>query len=78
MDVQGHAEPLAQRGAVFGVARRGLAQPVVDVQRRHLPAQPDGEVEQADRVAAAGQQHEYGSAGGEQPALTHARLDAHR
>ena len=37
---------------------RLLTQAVVDVQGRHRAGEADGEVEQADRVAAARQQHD--------------------
>jgi hypothetical protein len=66
--VQLHAEPLAQRRAVGRVRCGGLAQAVVDVQRGDIlgARDPDGEVEQADRVASAREQHEHGPAGLEQ------------
>ena len=63
------AEPLAQRRAV-GLVRAGLlAQPVVAVQRGDVrgAGDPDGDVEQADRVAAAREQHEHPPAGLQQP-----------
>ena len=51
-------EPLAQGAAEGLVLVRPVAQPVVDVQRRDLGAEPEGDVEQGDRVAAAREQHE--------------------
>ena len=40
------------------VAVGGVAQPVVDVQRRDLGAEPQRDVEQAHRVGAAGEHHQ--------------------
>ncbi len=63
------AEPLAELRAV-GLVRAGLlAQPVVAVQRGDLrgAGDPHGDVEQADRVAAAREQHEHPLPRREQP-----------
>ena len=60
MDVERDAEPRAQRRAVRLVAVGLGAQAVVDVQRAHgvRPDERRGDVEQADRVAAAREQHD--------------------
>ena len=65
-----HAEPLAQRRAVRGVVGRLRPQPVVAVQRGHrLRARdPHREVEQADAVAPAREEHHDRAAGREQAA----------
>ena len=67
-DVQPDAEPLAQRGAERRVGVRRRAQAVVAVERADLrdAGDPHREVEQADRVAPAGEQDEHRAARGEQ------------
>ena len=75
VDGQRHAEALAQRGAVGGVLGRRFAQAVVDVQRGRRPGDPRGEVEQADGVGAAREQHHDGRARPQQALLAEHRLD---
>ena len=67
--VQLDAEPFAQGRAVRRVGAGLLAQAVVEVQRGDVrgPGDPDGDVEQADGVAAAREQHEHRAPGLEQP-----------
>jgi hypothetical protein len=59
------------------VRGRRVAQAVVDVQHRDgvAPGQAQREVEQAHRVAAAGQQHGHGRARSEQARGADALLD---
>jgi hypothetical protein len=71
------AEISAQIYAERRVRRRIGAQAVVDVQRAHVAARSHGEIEQADRVAAAREQHQHRRAEYEQPAGPDARLDGH-
>ena len=78
----GDAERSARRSQCSASASSLVAaQPVVDVQRAHRarrPASSDGEIEQADRVAPAGEQHDDRAPGAQQAALAHApgdRLD---
>ena len=68
-----HGRPRAGRRAArtaraqwLGVGRRGVAQAVVDVQRAHVAGDPHREVEQADRVAPAGEQHDDRAPGPQQ------------
>ncbi len=68
LDVQWHAQPLAQLVAEQLVRIGALAQAVVDVQRAHARPEAHGDVEQADRVAAAGEQHQQRTAGLDQAA----------
>jgi hypothetical protein len=75
-DVERHGEPVAQRRAVGRVVRGVGPEPVVDVQRAHVGREPHREVEQADRVAAAGEQDEHRL--GEQATGAHPRLDRRR
>ena len=77
VDRQRHAEPLAQRGAVGGVLGGGVAQAVVDVQRARRARDPHREVEQADRVRPAGEQHDDRRARAQQALLADERLEAH-
>ena len=75
LDVERHAELLAQRCAMGLVAVGLRAQPVVAVQRADVlgSRDPHGDVEQADRVAAAGEQDQHRPARLEQPAGADAR-----
>ena len=67
--MQRDAEPLAQRGAVRLVGAGRRAQPVVAVQRLDgRRREPHGDVEQADGVAPAGEQHEHRPPGAQQAA----------
>jgi hypothetical protein len=77
--LEADAEPVAQRAAVLLVAGRAVAQPVVDVQRAYPRGtrQPDGDVEQADRVASARQQHDDRRAGGQQAGRADALDEVH-
>ena len=79
MQLELDAEPGAERAAVLLVAGRAVAQPVVDVQRadRLGAREPDGDVEQADRVAPAGQQHDDRRAGGQQAGRADALEEVH-
>ena len=65
VDGERHAEPLAERAAERLVPVGGVAQPVVDVQRpdRGRARDAHGEVEQADGVRPARDQHDDGAAG---------------
>ena len=81
LHVKRDAEPLAQRGAVRLVAGRLRAQPVVAVQRLDVPraGDPHRDVEQADRVAPAGEQHDArgGPGASRPPARTRFEQVAH-
>ena len=79
VDGQRHAEALAERAAERLVLACRVAQPVVDVQRGHggRARDPHREVEQADGIRAARDEHDDGAAGGEQAAVAHVRLEAH-
>ena len=77
VDRQLHAQPRAQRLAVRRVLGRRVAQPVVDVQRGRRPGDPHGQVEQAHRVGAAGEQHDDRRARPQQALLADLRLEAH-
>jgi hypothetical protein len=57
LDRERDAEPVAQAPAQLLVAAGRGAQAVVHVQRRDLGPDPHGHVEQAHRVAPAGEQH---------------------
>ena len=80
LDDERHLQARAQRAA-GGLVALGLGpQPVVDVERAHDPAPGhlDGHVEQADRVAAAGEQDDDGDADGQQAARAHPREEVLR
>jgi hypothetical protein len=72
-DRQRDVELRAQRAAVRLVGVAVGAQPVVDVQGGGAAGQPHGEVDQAGRVAPAGEQHQHGRVGSEQPGRPHRR-----
>ena len=52
------AQPFGERRAVRLVHVRLLTEAIVDVQGRHRAGEADGQIEQADRVASARQQHD--------------------
>src|SRR5205823_2076669 len=58
-DLDRHAESLAELDAVPLVLRRGLPQPVVDVERADIltPSDPDREIKEARGVAPSGEHH---------------------
>ena len=80
MDGERHAEPLAQLAAEALVAVGVVAQPVVDVQGAHRvgPGDPHGEVEQADGVAPAGEQHHHRPPCAQEPVGADAGLEVHQ
>jgi hypothetical protein len=71
--LEGSAEPLAQCGAERRVVRGRVAQPVLAMQRGDVrgAGDPDREVEQADGVAPAGEEHDDRAPGREQAAGPH-------
>ena len=73
------AEPLAQVRAMTLVGAGRFTQAVVAVQRGDVRAtgDPDGEVEQADRVAAAREEHEHRPRRPQQPGRRHSLEQIH-
>ncbi len=71
------SQPLAEAPAAPGIGRGGGAQPVVDVEGHHRrrPEQPDGHVQQAGRVAPAGDHRDERPVASEQAAAPNGVAD---